>query len=228
MKKILLFCTAVCILAACSSTSDNKTSENKKDSTVIEQTPTSGKEVKLNVTEKKALDTFFSNFAEADLGSFTQTDGIKNEEMINFGILHNYINKRKVFVNVDENTIKIKKEYIEESVNKFFGKKSIKHKSIEGVAYSNGYYTMPLADGETFRFAQIAKLVDLGSQKFEAEVNLFSASSGWTGDTHADPSTYAKMDMGDAPSVDSKVKAILLKDEKGKYTLLEYTKQNIE
>ncbi len=226
MKKILLFCTAVCILAACSSTSDNKTSENKEDSTVIEQNPATGNDVKLSTTDKRALDTFFSNFAEVGLGSFTQSDGIKNEEMINFGILHNYINKRKVFVNVDENTVKIKKEYIEESVNKYFGKKSIKHKSIEGVAYSNGYYTMPLADGETFRFAQIAKLVDLGSQKFEAQVNVFSASSGWTGDTHANPSAYATTDIGDAPSVDSKVKAILLKDEKGKYTLLEYVKHN--
>jgi len=222
MKKTFMFVCIVTLLTACNSADNNKP-EGSKDSSAASQPTNKAVAVNLSKSQQKEFDTFFSNFAEANLESFTQKNGISNEELIRFGIMHNYINRKHNFVRVDDNNVKIKKEYIEESAKKYFGKSIQNHKTIEGVAYSNGYYSMPQADGEAFSFAQINKLSDIGGNKFEAEVNVYTAGSGWTGNTHDNPANYAK-DAADGPQLSVKVKALVLKDASGKYQLLEYVR----
>ena len=208
MKKVtlLLTCAIIAIQFSCNTGSKSNA-----------QTP---KAVVLTSTERKALNIFFSNFAEANVKSFTQSNGINDAEMINFGILHNYINSHSKFEPAGEYDVKIKKSFLDETAKKYFGKTIANHKSIEGVAYSNGYYTIPQSDGEAYTFAQIGDLMDIGNSKFTADVNVYTAGSGWTGDAHAKPSTWGKGE--DAPILSYKVKTIVTKNTNGKYILNEY------
>lgn len=205
---LLLFCILAAIIFSCNP-------GTKSDA----QNP---KVVSLNTTEQNALNTFFSNFAEANIGSFTQTNGISDAELINFAIMHNNINCQNKFEPQGDNDIKIKKSHLDETAKKYFGKTVTNHKSIEGVAYSNGYYTIPRSDGEAYTFAQVDKFYDLGASKYAADVIVYTTGSGWTGDPHSKPSSWAKEE--DVPVLSYKVKAIVLKNTNGKYTLLEYIK----
>lgn len=218
MKKIFLAVSVVVLFAACSSNTNKEGSVSENS----DKTPSNSKIVNLTVDEKKSLNVFFSNFSEMNLNSFTQANGITNDELIRFGVMYNYKNNFKRFVKVGENDAKIKKEFVDESAMAYFGKKVTTHKSISEISYSAGFYTIALADGESYTFSQINQLEDLGDQKYSAEVTEFNASSGWTGDSHANPSTYEKDPEG--PRVASKIKAVIAKDAKGKYTLLEYVK----
>lgn len=224
MNKILTIACLALILSACNSANNTATKGANDSTESTTTTPAKAVDVTLNMSQQKELDTFFSNFAEMSLESFTQKAGISNEELIRFSVMHNYINRAHCFVKVDDYNVKIKKEHLEESAKKYFGKSIQSHKSIEGVAYSNGYYTMPRADGEAFSFAQIDKLSDIGDHRFEALVNVYTAGSGWTGNTHDNPANYAKDPEG-GPQLSYKVKALILKDSNGKYQLLEYLKR---
>lgn len=218
MKKPILVLFAAIFMVACNSTDSKLSSESSDtDKKVNESTV-----VKLNIEDKKALNTFFSNFSETDLKSFTLDKGASDEELIRFGIMHNYINKFSNFEKLDEYNVKIKKEFVDETSKKYFGKTILNHKAVEGIKFSKGFYSIPLADGEAYTFSQIDQLFDIGEQKYKAEVTVFTASSGWTGDSHADPATYGK--EVDGPKVAYKVKAVILKNEMGKYTLLEYVR----
>lgn len=218
MKKTILAIFAAIFMVACNSTDSKQSSESSdKENKVNESTV-----VNLNIEDKKALNIFFSNFSETDLKSFTQDKGAGDEEMIRFGVLHNYINKFSKFEKLDEYNVKIKKEFVDETSKKYFGKTILNHKAIEGIKFSKGFYSIPLADGEAYTFSQIDQLFDIGEQKYKAEVTVYTASSGWTGDSHADPATYGK--EVDGPKAAYKVKAVILKNDKGEYTLLEYVR----
>ncbi len=136
--------------------------------------------------------------------------------------MHNYKNRFKNFIKVGQNDVKIKKELVDESTMKYFGITITNPQSIDGISYSKGFYTIPLADGEAYTFSQINQLEDIGDKKFNATASVYTASSGWTGDCHADPKTFEKDPEG--PTLSYKIKAVISKDDKGKYTLLEYVR----
>jgi hypothetical protein len=210
MKKVtlLLVCAIIVSFLCCNPGSKSNA-----------QTPMA---VTLSLTEQKKLNTFFSNFAEASLESFTQSEGIKDEALISFALTHNYINCHNKFEPQGDYDVKIKKSYLEETVIKYFGKTISNHKSVEGATYNNGYYTIPQSDGEAYTFAQVEKFNDIGDSKFTADVNVYTAFSGWAGDPHAKPASWGKDE--DVPTLSYKVKAIVSKNTNGKYILIEYIK----
>ncbi len=219
MKKIFFAIFAAIFIVSCNSKDNKQTSESSDSDKKVDE----NRVVNLNIEDKKTLNTFFSNFSETDLKSFTLDKGPSNEELIRFGVMHNYINKFSKFEKLDEYNVKIKKELVDETSKKYFGKTILNHKAIDGIKFSKGFYSIPLADGEAYTFSQIDQLFDIGEQKYRAEVTVYTASSGWTGDSHADPATYGK--ELDGPKVAYKVKAVILKNEIGKYTLLEYVRE---
>jgi len=188
-----------------------------------------GKELKLTPKEKKELNTFFSNFSEVFVEPFAK-DKISDIKLIEFSIYHNYRNNEKRFTKGGkEYQVKIKASYIDETVMKFFGKKITKHQSIadSGIDYKDGWYYTTDASGEEFDFSQIASLYDNGGNIFTATVNVYSASSGWVGDTHANENVWKKASPDDVPQITDKMKATLQKvTEKGKsrYILIDYTR----
>jgi|GEM_PF-1086766 len=216
------------------------TKEIKKDTTVKNQpnaevngndeikpgdsTKSEIKKIEMNANMKKQLDTFFSNFSEAYVGPF-ENGNISDERLIRFGILHVIINNEKLIENKNEvNYGYIKAENIDSVSLYYFGKKPKKHITIEGYAYENGYYKFPRASGEAYTFSQIDKLFDLGNGTYKAEVSIYYASSGFTGDSHGTMEQW-RLDWQDIPKLRKKINAVIQKrNNNGKniYILKQY------
>lgn len=235
-KSILLICFLLLFVSSCKKESaktetiqEQKTSTNsakdtippKKDNAITE------KEVKLSGIEQKKLNIYFSNFSEAYLEPFTNGN-ISDDEMIKFGILHNHKNNFKLFEKAGENKLKIKDALVSKSIEKYFGKIFTTHKSIQDYKYKDGYYFIPDADGEAYTFSQVEKLSDIGNDKYIAYINIYTASSGWTGDNNANPEKWKK-DANEMPELTSKFKATFSKtnSQNGEevYKLIDYIRQ---
>jgi len=171
----------------------------------------------LTKEERQKLNTFFSNFSEIGMDAFDQST-ITDNEMIMFGVFHNKINNPKRFEKTVENRIKIKKEYVEESIEKYLNKKVTKHASQDWIEFNNGYYTIDNSDGEAYIFTQVGEVYILDENYFFAYLDIYVADAGWTGDYQADPSTW---DKEDAPEYYETMTAVYyVKD--GRYILEEY------
>jgi len=198
----------------------NDTVQTKKENTA------GGKEVTLSAAEMKKLNVFFSNFSEAYLAPFT-AGNISDEELIKFGVLHNFINNRKQFQKSGE-YVMVTFDAVSKSIEKYFGKTFKNHKPTDDFKYKGGYYFIQDADGEAFTFSQVGSVSDIGGDKYVAMVNVYSASSGWTGDVNGSPKTWVS-DGDEAPELTRKFKATFSKKngEKGEevYNLIEYVKQ---
>ncbi len=185
------------------------------------------KEVKLKPAEKKLLNTFFSNFSEVFVEPF-EKDEISESALIQFAISHNYRNNYKFFVKGgEEYQVKIKSSYVDDTVNKFFGKKIVKHHSVGEIDYKDGWYYTTDASGEEYSFSQIVTLVDNGISMYTATVNVYSAGSGWTGNVHGTDAEWKKASPDDFPQLSEVMTATLQKiTEKGKsrYILIDYLK----
>jgi hypothetical protein len=186
-----------------------------------------GKEVKLAPADKKALNTFFSNFSEAFVKPFTKA-GLADADLIQFGVTHNYTNNKKLFVKAgQENLIKIRTGYIDDAAGKYFGVSVKKHQPVEGIAYKDGWYFIPEASGEAFVFSQVVNLYDIGNNMYEGSVNVYTASSGWTGNVHGSQKDWKKGPENDAPELSEVMKATIRKiaeNGRSRYILVEYSK----
>ncbi len=186
-----------------------------------------GKIVTLSPDEQKKLNTFFSNFSEAYLEPFS-SGNITDDELIKFGILHNYHNNFKLFEKAGENELKIKDAFVTKSIEKYFDKTFSAHKSTKDYKYKKGYYFIPNADGEAYTFSQVTSVSDLGSNRYVASVNVYTAISGWTGNQHDNPKNWGA-DGEEKPELYSKFKAIFSKangtNGESIYKLINYIKQ---
>ena len=70
----------------------------------------------LSEASREKLDTFFSNFAEARVGSFVMNNEIPMDTFVDFGVQHNIINRKYDLVNVNEGYWGVKKEAVENAV----------------------------------------------------------------------------------------------------------------
>lgn len=180
------------------------------------------KEVKLDKTLKTKLDTFFSNFSEAYVKPFEEGE-IKDEALIDFAIQHIIINNWNTKNNMveqranDPNNGYIKRSNIDLTTYRYFGKKVKAHKE--------DYYTFPFASGEAYTFSQIDKLQDIGGGFYTADISIYMASSGFTGDSHASLDNWKKNDPSDVPvlqkKMTSKIKKVL-EDGSERYILISY------
>jgi hypothetical protein len=236
LLSILLLCFVMLFAFSCKKDSDKsenkqeqKTSTNstkdsitpKKDNTVAE------KEVKLTDEEQKKLNIFFSNFSEVSLNPFT-AGNITDDELIKFGVWHNQKNNRKLFEKAGQDEIKLKEDAVSKSIQKYFGKNFTAHKATPDFKYKSGYYFTPDGDGEAFTFSQVEKVSDIGGDRYIAYVNVYTASSGWTGDVHANPKSW-NANSDDKPELTEKFKATFSKTNGANgesiYTLIDYIKQ---
>ena len=137
----------------------------------------------LDGEERDLLDTFFSNFAEAHVGTFVMNNEISMDMFVDFGVRHNIINRKYDLVDVNEGYWGVKKEAVEAAVYKYFGR-DIDAVSSRQYALTNDLYLVPRAYGEAFTFAQIAEWNSSGNGVWTGTVNIYSASSGFTGNVH--------------------------------------------
>jgi len=173
--------------------------------------------VNLSKDERKKLNTFFSNFSEVSMEPFDENT-ITDAEVIDFAVFHNHINYYKRFENAGDNRIKIKKDYIDETSEKYLGLKVSSHQSTSLVDYANGFYTIDDASGETYYFSQIEDLYLVEDNYYFAIIDVYMASSGWTGDYQADPQTWKGDDV---PEYYNKMTAYITKKD-NRYIINEY------
>ena len=156
--------------------------------------------------EREKLNTFFSNFSEQYMEPFDK-ETLSDSKMIDFAVSHNYKNNYKRFESSGENTVKIKKEFIEESAEKYFGRKITSHQSTEESPYKNGYYYISEADGEATRISEIEELFDAGDNYYFAIVAVYHLTDTGSED--------------DGPEFDEKMTAYITKKD-NRYIINEY------
>jgi len=187
---------------------------------VVNSADSASNEVAMSAEEQKKLNTFMSNFSEAFVDAF-EKGTISDASLISFGVTHNLINNEKRFEKEGDYELKIKKEYIDEAVKKYFGLSVKEHQTVEGIAYNNGYYSFAEASGEAITFSQVEKLIDNKDNTFTAFVNIYTADSGFAGDVNAKPEVWAN-DAESVPELTSKMRATIQKNADGNFILIDY------
>lgn len=132
------------------------------------------KVVDLNRAEKRKINIFLSNFAECSIQHFDSND-YDDKELIYFALRHNYLNNWKLFEQTDDFCfVKISQNYIERSVQKYFGISKFNHQSLDKHnVYENGYYKVECSDGGSDYFCQTQKMLDCGDGIYEVDVDLY-------------------------------------------------------
>lgn len=154
----------------------------------------------LGEEERDLLDTFFSNFAEAHVGSFVMNNEIPMDTFIDFGVRHNLINREYDLVNVNEGYWGVKKEAVKAAVYKYFGR-DIDAVSSRQYALTNDLYLVPKAGGEAVTFAQIVEWNSNGNGVWTGTVKIYSASSGFTGNVHGTFAEWKSEEPQDVPNM---------------------------
>lgn len=166
--------------------------------------------MKLEPAQQKKFNTFFSNFSESYVPSFTSPT---DEIMLEFSLSHIYKNKFKTLkVTKDKLSVIATPEQVNTSSIKYFGKAPSAHKEKE--------YIMPIADGEAFVFSQLDKIEDIGNNFFKAEGTVYMTGSGGTPDVHATPESWKK--AGEEVEATARFSA-RIKSEGERYILVEYS-----
>ena len=171
-------------------------------------------EIKMNAAEKKQLDTFFSNFSEADLPSFRQ-NSLSQEALLNFALDHIYKNAYKSLkYTKDGASAVIPAALVDQVTVRYFGRKLQKHQKSE--------YIVPKASGEAYKFSQITQLLGAGDDLFKAAGVIYMTGSGGTPDPHGTPAAWKK--AGEEVEQLGKFLALIKKEKtgKGRYIVLEY------
>ena len=171
-------------------------------------------EIELKAVEKKQLDTFFSNFSEANLKSFKQ-NSLSPEALLNFALDHIYKNAEKSLKHSkDGASAIIPAARVDQTTENYFGQKLKNHEKAE--------YLVLLASGEAYTFSQITRLRGVGQDLFQAEGVIYMTSSGGTPDPHGTPAAWKK--AGEEVEQIGKYSALIKQATAGKkrYILLEY------
>jgi hypothetical protein len=171
-------------------------------------------EINLNAAEKNRLNTFFSNFSEANLKSFKQ-NSLTQEALLNFALDHIYKNADKSLQRSKDGAAAIiPAALVDKTTEKYFGHKIQKHEKSE--------YLVPLASGEAYRFSQITRLLGAGQDLFQAEGVIYLTGSGGTPDPQGTPATWKK--AGEEVEQIGKFSGLIKKGKTGekRYILLEY------
>ena len=178
-----------------------------------------GNPVALTADETKKLNIFFSNFSEAAVESF-EAGKMTEDALINFGIQHNKINYPKGFQGE-----KLSSSEVDKACKKYFGNAPKTHYATKEYKYADGRYTVPASSGEAFVFSQVAEMTENANGTYQAKVNIFTASSGFTGDVHGTPASWKA--AGDEVQLTAKMTAEVKKvteDGKTRYLLLALSK----
>jgi hypothetical protein len=223
MKKSLLLPTLFLFLVLSVSCNTSNSSEGQTNS---QDSLSSGKAIQLTNQEKAELNSYFTCFSEIHT-AFFKKDNIPDSVLIRFGVYYNYRNHFDKFKQLEAGAkASIGEKQVADTAVRFFGAKIIKHQAIEDIEYKNNSYIIFNSDGEAYRFSQIRELTDTGQGIYDALIEIFSASSGFTGDINSSPEKWKSSgNEEEVPTSEGKIKAKIKKiEEQGKtrYILLEY------
>ncbi|CAH2213488.1 hypothetical protein [Tepidibacter aestuarii] len=226
-----------------SSIGDQKTTESLiTEEKISDESNIILEDINLDQKTWKTLNIFFSNFSEADV-PFFEKDGLKEDEMIAFGIRHNILNNPKRIVN-DE---KISSKYVEDSCEKYFGKRISQNKTVKAYEvdsdvgyyeYNSGYYFIGENEqyqidpyrhptGETDKFSQVTKFQYNKEQNvYKASINIYSfyPDSDFNGEIYDEkPKEWELRNEPEyIPTVCDKAIETIERLDDGRYILIDY------
>ena len=154
----------------------------------------------LSTGERDRLDTFFSYFSEARVESFVVNNELPADTFVDFGVRHNLINRKYDLIDVNEGYWGVKKKAVEDAVYKYFGRR-FNADSSRQYKLTNGFYLVPKAGGEALTFAQIDEWNNMGNGVWTGVANIYTASSGFTGNVHGTPEQWKREAPEDVPTL---------------------------
>lgn len=134
------------------------------------------REVTLGKTQRAHLNVFFSNFAEVQLPTFARGD-LTNQAMIDFGVLHRILNNEKMLRSNGAGKWKLAASDVASASMYYFGDKPTSWRSSKHAPYRNGYFYGEYSAGDTYNFAEVSRVWDLGRGLFRADVNIMEPQS---------------------------------------------------
>jgi len=166
--------------------------------------------------ERKALNTFFSNFSETNLQSFKK-DGLSDDAMLQFAKWHCVMNTPNAFKKDRSGaTIAIPVSAIDKITQRYFGKTITAHREKS--------YQADLATGEAFVFSQADTVSEQQDGTLLVQGTIYYTGSGSTPDPHGTPQAWKK--AGEDVRVYGTFTGLVAKvrtQEKERYVLVEYT-----
>lgn len=138
----------------------------------------------LSATEARKLNTFFSNFSEARMESFTP-GSLSDDALLSFALTHNYINNFKILKpSPDRLSVLVPAALVDRTTTKYFGRTMHAH---PGAPYS-----VLMADGDSLPFSQIRTLMALGDDRYQAGGLIYLPGGPGPLDIHANPNNWKK------------------------------------
>lgn len=231
---ILLICFAL-IATSCGNGQTEVASNQSEQGTIVsvKQTGNHVEPIKVNMPgeQKKALDTFFSNFSEAYLKPFSMGN-LSDDELISFALNHLVISKNHTYAKFQGS---FSATEVEKVAARYFGKSvsGEENKKYDGGiwVFKDGVYrtVSGYGAGEMSPFSQIDELWDRGDGTFTVLVSVYRPLDGWEGDRHGNPEEWIPGPPGELPDLEGKYRATfrLVHEEYDKrYILIEYLKES--
>ena len=174
----------------------------------------------LRPEEKKKLDVFFSNFAEANMKSFDR-DSLTDDAMLYFATWHCVFNADASLKRIHGGSdIVIPAAVIDRITEKYFGRTIQQHKK--------NSYVESLATGEAYVFAQVDELQKRDDGTWLAKGTEYYTGAGAAIDPHATAKAWKKAGVDVRTS--RRFAGVIRKTDgdKGRFVLLEYTAKEVE
>lgn len=159
------------------------------------------KRINVKADELKRMSIFLSNFVEVGLLDF-DVKTITPEELIHFGVRHNYINNFKSRIipcknkHCEYGTLTIDKKYVTESIKKYFDKNFNDHGSSSDftpVHYDGRLYHLFGSDGgDVFAKAEVMAVFDDGLGHLRMIGDLINVNHDGSEEKTGTFSAYAK------------------------------------
>lgn len=170
----------------------------------------------LDGAEKRSLDTFFSNFSEAEVPSFTPAS-LSDQTLLDFALRHNYINRLdKLKRSADGYSVLVTAGQVDETTEKYFARTL--------TAHHGAPYVLALADGEPLAFSQVNSLRPHGDGQFLAEGVVYWPGGPGPVDVHGNAAIWDR--QGAEVSETATFRAIIERLRSGgsqRWVLREYT-----
>ncbi|MDR3569122.1 MAG: hypothetical protein P4L43_13925 [Syntrophobacteraceae bacterium] len=163
----------------------------------------------MTASRKRVLDTFFSNFSETGMKSFTK-GSLSDKALLDFAICHVLRNDYRL-LKKSKDSVLVPAELVDKVTVKYFGRKIKELRKKQ--------YTVPDSSGEAYVFSRISRLKKLGDHLYRAEGVIYVAGSGSTLDPHGTPAQWKK--AGEEPDRAGTFDA-RIEEQSGKFILTQY------
>ena len=188
-----------------------------------------GTEVRLDSAAWRAMNVYFSNFAEAHVPPFRRGE-VDDATLAHFAVMHHVLNDSRLIEAAPglPGYRRLAARHVTATVATYFGRPVFHHEARAGeedglLQFADGYYVFPEGDYEARPFAQVGHLVDVGGGELAAELGLYVMLEGSV-DVYATPVGQLRRsehEVYDAGAIRARVRRVH-EGGRERYVLLEW------